>query len=449
MVTRPQASEPAVAAIAPTVATEPLCTAKTLAEQSGAATEQPSDQATEPPRTAKTLANQSGAATAQPSNRPIELMNELTEPPSQAIKLEEIKNQIFALVIQRRDEAPCKADVELLARAFADELADSIFAMASAGKGDVTELIDSTVTSCFRATAIWLTVAESARVTETASPTGLEPIAKEDMSDRPAEEEAYVIDISARDKASSQFVPLVLVQLAVVSSLVGAQVATVLQVGAPEAPPTRCVDVAPYAMAQMTGGMDTPHATATPIDVTAHGRPPGARTKKKKKPWPSFLPDYEDLDEDVWNAADQGICRSGVLMMHAGPTIADGGADTDPDLVRIVTVMDESDLPSADLVMLMPTGVSYDEYIEYVMLLDTYQISELINGGGDAVHGSAMFCGDEPFAVSIILIGSCIDDMTVDDVFNLMPDDTTPANFARACVLMGESMRSSLLARLG
>ena len=78
------------------------------------------------------------------------------------------------------------------------------------------------------------------------------------------------------------------------------------------------------------------------------------------------------------------------------------------------------------------------------------QITELVEEGSDTVHGSEMWCGDEPFAVHIILVASNIDEeMRVDDVFDLMPDDTTPTDFARACVLMGETMRAGLLTQRG
>ena len=99
MVTR-QAIEPAVAANAPTAtpAIEPDCTAKTLAIETGAA-KQPSNQAIAPPCTAIALADP-------------------------AIELEDIKEQIIAHVIERRDEIPCGADVELIAHAFAKKLAD-------------------------------------------------------------------------------------------------------------------------------------------------------------------------------------------------------------------------------------------------------------------------------------------------------------------------------------
>ena len=121
MVTR-QAIESAVAANAPTAtpAIEPDCTAKTLAIETGAA-KQPSNQAIAPPCTAIALADP-------------------------AIELEDIKEQIIAHVIERRDEIPCGADVELIAHAFAKELADDIFFIASSGTGTtVTEMIKSNV----------------------------------------------------------------------------------------------------------------------------------------------------------------------------------------------------------------------------------------------------------------------------------------------------------------
>ena len=77
-------------------------------------------------------------------------------------------------------------------------------------------------------------------------------------------------------------------------------------------------------------------------------------------------------------------------------------------------------------------------------------ITELVEEGSDSVHGSELWSGDEPYAVHIILVGSNInEEILVDDVFDLMPDDTTPANFARACVLMGETMRTALLTQRG
>jgi hypothetical protein len=77
-------------------------------------------------------------------------------------------------------------------------------------------------------------------------------------------------------------------------------------------------------------------------------------------------------------------------------------------------------------------------------------ITELVEEGSDSVHGWELWSGDEPYAVHIILVGSNINDkILVDDVFDLMPDDTTPANLARACVLMGETMRTALLTQRG
>ena len=70
------------------------------------------------------------------------------------------------------------------------------------------------------------------------------------------------------------------------------------------------------------------------------------------------------------------------MMFGAGPTIANGGSDDDPDLLRIAEVMNEANLPSADLIMQMPTGVTYNEYIEYIMRLTSDQITELVEEAG-------------------------------------------------------------------
>jgi hypothetical protein len=185
---------------------------------------------------------------------------------------------------------------------------------------------------------------------------------------------------------------------------------------------------------------------AHPGRATVVGRPPGTRVKKKKTPMPSFLPDYE-LTTELWDASHEHATPA--FMMLAGPTVADGASGDDPDLLRIATVMNESDLPSADLILMMPSGVSYDEYINYSMSLTSDQIAELVDEGSDTVHGSVMFAGDVPFAVHIILENASVNDMTVDDVFNITPDDSTPVDFARACALMGASMRAYILARFG
>jgi hypothetical protein len=388
MVTR-QAIEPAVAANAPTAtpAIEPDCTAKTLAIETGAA-KQPSNQAIAPPCTAIALADP-------------------------AIELEDIKEQIIAHVIERRDEIPCGADVELIAHAFAKELADDIFFIASSGTGTtVTEMIKSNVATVLSVSKLTLDLVKK--------------------------EEAFAAISDHAPKPT----PLVFVQLAVVSSLVGTGVATVLQVSAPEVTPE------PTAAAHMTE--DTQRTVRTrpvpspcvPVDAATalagapsssagvpHGRPPG----------------------DIWAECDRAMNRTGALMMFgAGPTIANGGSDDDPDLLRIAEVMNEANLPSADLIMQMPTGVTYNEYIEYIMRLTSDQITELVEEGSDSVHGSELWSGDEPYAVHIILVGSNInEEILVDDVFDLMPDDTTPANFARACVLMGETMRTALLTQRG
>ena len=303
MVTR-QAIEPAVAANAPTAtpAIEPDCTAKTLAIETGAA-KQPSNQAIAPPCTAIALADP-------------------------AIELEDIKEQIIAHVIERRDEIPCGADVELIAHAFAKELADDIFFIASSGTGTtVTEMIKSNVATVLSVSKLTLDLVKK--------------------------EEAFAAISDHAPKPT----PLVFVQLAVVSSLVGTGVATVLQVSAPEVAPE------PTAAAHMTE--DTQRTVRTrpvpspcvPVDAATalagapsssagvpHGRPPG----------------------DIWAECDRAMNRTGALMMFgAGPTIANGGSDDDPDLLRIAEVMNEANLPSADLIMQMPTGVTYNEYIEY------------------------------------------------------------------------------------
>ena len=382
MVTRPQASEPAVAAIAPTVATEPLCTAKTLAEKSGAATEQPSDQATAPTRTAM-LANQPGAAKTQPNMQATEPL--YTYSPADSPLVPGFEHQIFMYMIARPEEAPSGADVEKLARDYACELAPLLVTMP----GEVTELIEFHVASFWRATAIFHRITADAQGEFGALPLSHEPLSAEEP------------------------VPLVRMLLTVASGHVTVQVASALNMSAtgmqPE--PNRYVEVVPPADA----GVE-------------RGRPPG----------------------DMWAACDRCVGKAGVLMMLGMPTIAEGGSGDNPDLLRIAAVMNEANLPSADLIVLMPQGVTYDEYIEYVMRLTNDQITELVEEGGDTVHGSEMWCGDEPFAVHIILVASNIDEeMRVDDVFDLMPDDTTPANFARACVLMGETMRTALLTQRG
>jgi hypothetical protein len=138
-------------------------------------------------------------------------------------------------------------------------------------------------------------------------------------------------------------------------------------------------------------------------------------------------------------------------MMYCGAlaTNASGGDEDHPDLTRIATVMNEAGLPSADLILLMPTAVTYDEYIDYIMSLTADQVDRLLEDR-DAAHGSQLWSGDEPFAVQIILTSSSIEDeITVDDVFDLVPDDTSPADFARACVQMGATMRARMLAHLG
>ena len=54
----------------------------------------------------------------------------------------------------------------------------------------------------------------------------------------------------------------------------------------------------------------------------------------------------------------------------------------------------------------------------------------------------------DAFPIAIILGGAEIEDLSVDDIFNLVPNDTTPIDFARACLLMGAEARAVLAAAL-
>ena len=277
----------------------------------------------------------------------------------QTINLKNIKQQIYAHVIERRDEMPCAEDVELLAHACASELADDVFVIASTGKWTMTELIDTSVTGALRAL----------RITQAVLRESAPPI----------------------EHAASATVQLVFVQLAVVGSMMNARASVTLGIKQLPSLDTTTSDahfptatlVEPLPLEVTTfadAGVERNQPAGNATNATVSGRPPGEGPNSQPKP-------------DLWD-----IDATPMLMMHCGAlaTNASGGDEDHPDLTRIGTVMNEAGLPSADLILLMPTAVTYDEYIDYIMSLTADQVDRLLEDS-DAAHGSQLWSGDEPF----------------------------------------------------
>ena len=112
-------------------------------------------------------------------------------------------------------------------------------------------------------------------------------------------------------------------------------------------------------------------------------------------------------------------------------------------LVQNGTAADDADAILAE----MPGAVTYDEYIAYVTRLEDDDIAYLLEYGANGEYSDEPWA--EAFQVAIILTGADIDDMTVDDLFTIIPEDSTPVAFARACVLMGAESRADLLEHWG
>ena len=80
-----------------------------------------------------------------------------------------------------------------------------------------------------------------------------------------------------------------------------------------------------------------------------------------------------------------------------------------------------------------------DEFYQFVVRLDEHELDSLIEfGPQDYGHF------EESYPVAVILGGAEIEDMSVDDIFSLIPAGSTPVDFARACVLVGADVRAAM-----
>jgi hypothetical protein len=185
------------------------------------------------------------------------------------------------------------------------------------------------------------------------------------------------------------------------------------------------------------------------------GRPPGRR---KKSPLASFLPDYELTREEMAEMRNWEKLRSQFdaprLSMHVGTprgtlaALAGPAAATDDEIMDAARAMDEAGICSANVMQHMPEEVTADEYFQYVMRLEDDGLEELETVGAHGDYSMAYNNVSDAFPIAIILGGAEIDDLSVDDIFNLVPNDTTPIDFARACLLMGAEARAVLAAAL-
>ena len=175
------------------------------------------------------------------------------------------------------------------------------------------------------------------------------------------------------------------------------------------------------------------HATATPCVATVLGRPPGVDVKEERPPGV----DYEQL-------AELGCCAGGaILMMQPTPTSTTSTVET-PEMLQAMEAFNDLNLPSADLMLLKPDLITWDEFVQYVARLDEDELDYLLENEMDEESAECPY--DEAFGVAIILKGAEADDVTTENVFSCLPQDTLPFNFARALVLLGDDTRAALLA---
>lgn len=136
------------------------------------------------------------------------------------------------------------------------------------------------------------------------------------------------------------------------------------------------------------------------------------------------------------------------LSMQAGRLGFFNGASNpnDDEMMRVAGTLDEMGIPSADALQHMPNGVTPDELLQYVVALDqSGDLSDFLEMGAADFYGETFA---ESYDVAVILCGADVDDMSVDDIIALTPNDTAPVDFARACVLLGPTGRALLLGAL-
>jgi hypothetical protein len=192
----------------------------------------------------------------------------------------------------------------------------------------------------------------------------------------------------------------------------------------------------------------TEGAASLEVNGRPSGRPPGVR-RSRRTPRASFLPDYEPTAEEHAEIAEvrkwREMCAqfdSSTLGMHVGMLSAVASAPDGDDMMRVAGVMDEAGIPSANALMHMPTSVTPDEFLRFVVQLDlSGELDDFLESGAEGGD-----YGDfEDYEVTIILCGAEVDDMSVGGIVALTPDGTTPIDFARACVLLGAAGRALLL----
>ena len=135
--------------------------------------------------------------------------------------------------------------------------------------------------------------------------------------------------------------------------------------------------------------------------------------------------------------------------MHAG-----GGGDGEdaapsaldlPDDIRIGQFFESLDLDAWALIEMKPDGAEWDEYARYVVeCLSSGEIDTLIKDGLEEIPVTQWHSGETPLAVAMILYSAGINDIDVDDIMLNTPENTTPADYARACSLMGAEARALL-----